>query len=265
MTRLEQLLAAARRHNPTDDFLRDVYGLPSDEAFDAIVVAPSWTPDKILKNHDCAIDHVSRHIYFNSYRVDFDGCHIGWIQTASGACNILDAMLSMAESACDRIIFLGAVGALSPEIELGDLATPSESISWEAATLYLQEKLASQNLGKAIVPHCKDWITAILEKAAGRGILISRLPTFCTDSIMCEYAHLDEIKATGAKLIEMETAAFYSALSLIGKKGMALLCVSDNSANGKPLIARTLQQRERYQQSREIHAPEIIRLICQND
>ena len=40
---------------------------------------------------------------------------------------------------------------------------------------------------------------------------------------------MDEIIATKAKLIEMETAAFYSCLKIMNKSGMALLLVSDNS------------------------------------
>ena len=262
MNRAQQLLAAARRFNPSDDFLRDVYGLSSSERFDAIVVAPSWTPEKILKRYDAKVGHVSKHIYFNGYRVDFSDLHLGWIQTASGAGNVIDAMLSLAEANTETVIFLGAVGALVPEIELGEIATPSVSLAYEAASMYLSETLAPSSFGREVIPHCGGFIDSVIKAAAQEGISVSRRRTFCTASIFCEYAHLPEIKMTGAELIEMETAAFYDSLNLLGKRGMALLCVSDNSASGMPLVARTPEQRRRFDEAREVNIPELIRILC---
>jgi hypothetical protein len=40
-------------------------------------------------------------------------------------------------------------------------------------------------------------------------------PVFCTDSIFCEYSHLDFIRSFGAKLIEMETSSFYLMADLV--------------------------------------------------
>lgn len=262
MNRAQQILAAARRYNPSDDFLRDVYGLSSGERFDAIVVAPSWTPQKILKRCDAQIEHVSKHVYFNGYRADFAGLHLGWIQTASGAGNVIDAMLSLSDANTKNVIFMGAVGALVPEIDLGDLVTPSVSLAYEAASMYLSETLDASSFGREVVPHCGRFIDSVIENAALQGISVTQRRTFCTASIFCEYAHLPEIKASGAELIEMETAAFYGTLNLIGKRGMALLCVSDNSVSGIPLVARTPEQRRRFEEAREVHIPELIKIIC---
>ena len=49
---------------------------------------------------------------------------------------------------------------------------------------------------------------------------------------------MDEILATKAKLIEMETAAFYSCLKIMNKSGMALLLVSDNSQKRRVLLKK---------------------------
>ena len=49
-------------------------------------------------------------------------------------------MLTLAKSQINKIIFVGAVGVLKAEIELGDLVTPLDSYSYEGESLYLGEK-----------------------------------------------------------------------------------------------------------------------------
>ena len=88
-------------------------------------------------------------------------------------------------------------------------------------------------------------------------------PVFCTDSIFCEYSHLDFIKSFGAKLIEMETSSFYRMAELMEKPSVALLVVSDNSATGDPLLARTPEQIEKHNRVREEVIPELLVRIAQ--
>ena len=83
-------------------------------------------------------------------------------------------------------------------------------------------------------------------------------PVFCTDSIFCEYSHLDFIKSFGAKLIEMETSSFYLMADLMEKPAIALMAVSDNSANGDPLVGRTEEQKRLYNITRKQVIPKMI-------
>ena len=84
---------------------------------------------------------------------------------------------------------------------------------------------------------------------------------FCTDSIILEYSHLDEIKATGAKLIEMETSAFYSCLTMMNKIGIALLLVSDNNSNNKSLVEKTIEDKNKYNYIRNNIISKIISIV----
>lgn len=81
---------------------------------------------------------------------------------------------------------------------------------------------------------------------------------FCTDSISCEYSHLEEIKATGAQLIEMEASTFYQLADLFDVPAIALLVVSDNSATGMPLLGQNRDQHERYSNTRSNVVPDMI-------
>ena len=263
MLNAREIMAAAKKYNRCDDFLKAVYGISSDEGLDAFVIAPSWTPEKILSKYDAGITVICEKSGYSSFIAEFDGKRIGWIKCGVSSSNVIDAMLSLADSHVEPVIFLGAAGALKADIEIGELCTPSESLAYDGASLYLREKLSAEGFGRRVRPVCEDHIDKVLDCAAEAGIKTTRRSTFCTDLIICEYAHLDEIKATGAELIEMETAAFYECLAMLGKKGIALLCVSDNSASGVPLVQRTPEQRRNYDECRCRCIPEMIKIACE--
>lgn len=258
-----RILGNAKRFNGTNDFLKAVYGISSEDEFDAIVVAPNWVPEKILAKYEKEIEVIADKAGYTSYIVNFEGKRIAWIKCGISSSNVIDAVLASAESKAERIVFIGAVGALKEYIDVGEFCTPLESYAYDGASLYLYDKLDAANFGRTVRPHCCEYIEKVLDKASEGNIAIDKRRTFCTDSIICEYAHLDEIKATGAELIEMETAAFYRCLEIINKKGIALMCVSDNSASGVPLVQRTPEQRRRYDECRSHDIPEVIKIACE--
>lgn len=94
--------------------------------------------------------------------------------------------------------------------------------------------------------------------AAESGYSLKEASVFCTDSIAMEYTHLEEIRAFGTDLIEMETSAFYAVAELMGLPAIALLVVSDNSASGVPLVGRTPEQQRIYDHTRCHILPDLI-------
>ena len=85
--------------------------------------------------------------------------------------------------------------------------------------------------------------------------MLREAPVFCTDSIACEYAHLDFIKSFGVQLIEMETSSFYLLADLMEKTAVALLAVSDNPATGDPLAGRTAVHKRLHDHTRTQGVP----------
>ena len=73
----------------------------------------------------------------------------------------------------------------------------------------------------------------------------------------------DLLKETGAELIEMETAGFYECMNAMEKKGIARLCVSDNSAADIALVMRDEESTMLYKTAREEYIPKLIDLICE--
>ena len=163
----------------------------------------------------------------------------------------------------DKIVFMGAVGALKREIQLGELATPSESYAYVGGNAFLKEKLSQGYFGETIRSHDMNFVDQVIERAAKQNIQMAKRKVFCTDSIICEYSHLDEILATGAELIEMETSAFYESMCMMDKRGIALLCVSDNSAADIALVNRTEEELAHYHNCRQKWIPELLKIICE--
>jgi len=262
MTKAQKILQEAKKYNHSNDLLKDIYGIDSKAEYDAVVLAPSWTATKIYKHTEVKETLLVKHSTFSSYEVEVNGKKLAWIQTGMGASNMVDTALCLAESVVEKVIFLGAVGAIQPEILIGELATPEVSLSYGGTVGYLQDKLEGSCAVKEVVPENTTFIEEVLEAADKQGIAMKKCKVFCTDSIVCEYIHLPEMKEIGAELIEMETAGFYECINAMEKKGIALLCVSDNSAADIALVMRDEESTKRYKMARKEYIPKLIDIIC---
>lgn len=253
----KKLKANMDKFSGCTDFLNNIYGLDDNENYEAIILAPSWKPEKLFKNYNAEIKLAKAGPYFNGYIVQIDNKKYGYIQTGAGASNITDCCLTLGDSKCNKIIFLGAVGALKKDMMLGDIITPSKSIAGDGASLYLHEKISSSNFQAVVYPREKVKEN-VIEVANKIGIELKEKVVYCTDSIFCEYLHLNDILQFGSEAIEMETAAFYRCMEIINKDGIAILCVSDNSATQNALVGRCEEDTRKYHKSRETLIPELV-------
>lgn len=69
----------------------------------------------------------------------------GFIQTSSCLGNMIDCCMMLGNSICNNIIFIGAVGALSNDLLLGDIVTPAYSIAGDGGSLYLHDTISEKN------------------------------------------------------------------------------------------------------------------------
>ncbi|MBR6791337.1 MAG: hypothetical protein IKM31_10785 [Oscillospiraceae bacterium] len=254
---LLRILENMRRYNSAD-MAAQVFGLDPDTVYDALIVAPGWRPEKILKDPSFRITLLRQASYTSGWLVEKDDLKLAWIQTASGACNLIDHLTICAELQFRKLIFIGAVGSLTKEIGLGELCTSSRSISGVFANAYFCDKLIDYRPFESVYPPDEDYLEHISAVAAEMDCPMRKAVTYCTDSISLEYSHLDEIKAMGAELIEMETSSFYLLAGLMEIPAAALMIVSDNSASDQPLIGRTKSQQEKFDYGRTVVIPELI-------
>ncbi len=233
------------------------FGLDETVMYDALIVAPSYSPEKIIKDDSFKARLLATQSYCAGYLVEKDGLKIAWIKTAAGGCNMLDYLLICGELQFKKLIFIGAVGALKPEFSIGDICTPSYSIAGTLANTYLKESIREYVPFEKIYPD-KAYVEQIIDMAKESGHTVRKASVFCTDSISMEYTHLDEIKSFDTDLIEMETSTFYAIAKIMDIPAIALLVVSDNSATGIPLVGRSEEIQKIYEHSRTVVLPELI-------
>lgn len=252
--RMLQLLNADASYSRDKDIAMCEFGLSTEKHYDVLVVAPGWKSTKIMTDYDVEITCTSAVNYISGYEVKGKDFLVGWIQCSSGASSLIDELSTCAYLDFDKLVFVGAVGSLVPEIGLGALCTPKWCISGNLANGYLLEDMQQYTPFGKIYPNSPAFVQQVMERYPE----MIQVPVFCTDSIFCEYSHLDFIKSFDAKLIEMETSSFYLMADLLEKPAIALLAVSDNSANGDPLVGRTEEQKRLYNITRKQVIPKII-------
>lgn len=252
--RMIQMLNADNSFTDNKDIAMSEFGLSRDKHYDVLVVAPGWKPTKIMVDYDVEITCTKEHSYISGYEVKGKDFLLGWIQCSTGASSLIDELSTCAYLNFDKMVFVGAVGSLVPEIDLGTLCTPEWSIAGNLANGYLLEDIRQYKPFGKVYPNDPAFVQQVVEQYPD----MLQAPVFCTDSIFCEYSHLDFIKSFGAKLIEMETSSFYLMADLMEKPAIALMAVSDNSANGDPLVGRTEEQKRLYNITRKQVIPKII-------
>lgn len=241
------------------DMAMEVFGFRRDVHYDLLVVAPGWKPTKILNETTYQVAVTAEHSYFSGYEVKMGDCLVAWAQTASGGCNLIDHMILCAELDFDKVVFVGAVGGLKKGFEVGDVCVPTKCIAGSMANAYLTEDIQNWKPFEAVTPHDPDFVEQVISLA---DFPVKKASVYCTDSISCEYYHLDFIKGFDTDLIEMETASFFALAALMEKKAAAILAVSDNSANGEPLLGMGDGQHARYNYGRKILIPRLLEKIA---
>lgn len=259
--RMIEIMDKFHQYN-SDNMAYLAFGLDKNEQYDALVVAPSFSPYKLKMDSYCRVTTLKEGAYLAGYLVEKDNLKIAWIKTASSDSNLIDHLSVCAELTFDKIIFIGAVGALKPEYEPGDLCTPSYSIAGGFAHTYLKDSIRDYVPFERVEPDM-EFIDRVAQIAEKSGYELKKASVFCTPSIATEYYHLDEIKEFNTDLIEMETASLYLMADLLEIPTVALLVVSDNSATGAALVGRTDEEQEKYEHGRNVILSEMILKVAE--
>ena len=255
--KMTRILDRIHRYN-SNQMAALAFGLDSSIEYDALVVAPSYTPYKLKVDEYCAVTTLKEGSYIAGYLVEKDGLKIAWIKIASSDSNLIDHIAICAELKFRKMIFIGAVGALKPGYVQGDICTPSCSIAGGIAHTYLKESIRDFIPFERIEPADMRFVDRVIEAGRAKGYEIRKASVFCTPSIALEYSHLEEIRAFDTDLIEMETASFYLMADLLEVDSVALLVVSDNSATGSALIGRSEEDKIRYTKGFSEILPDMI-------
>lgn len=87
--KMKQILDNVHKYN-IGNLANINFGLSEAIIYDALVIAPSYSPHKIINNNTCHITETGGQSYCTGYLVEKDNLKIAWIKTAAGGCNMLD-------------------------------------------------------------------------------------------------------------------------------------------------------------------------------
>lgn len=254
--RMEQILSNLHQYNVSNIAYVN-FGLSEEVVYDALVVAPSFSPYIVITDESVTITEKGSRSYCTGYEVEKDDRKLAWIKTAAGGCNMLDYLLICGELQFKKLIFIGAVGALKEDFHIGDICTPTYSVAGTLANTYLKDSIKDYVPFEKVYPDM-DYVDRMIQIAEENNHEIKKASVFCTDSIVMEYTHLQEIRSFGTDLIEMETATFYEIAKLMEVPAIALLVVSDNSVSGIPLVGRSEEIQRVYDHARKEVLIELI-------
>lgn len=258
--KMRQILDNLHKHN-MEHIANINFGLSEDVVYNALVVAPSYSPGKVITDNTFVVTEIGSQSYCTGYEVKKDNIRIAWIKTAAGGCNMLDYLLICGELQFKKLVFIGATGALKKEFNIGDICTPLYSVAGTLANTYLKDSIKDYIPFEKIYPD-SEYVDSIIRLAEESNYTIKKASVFCTDSIVMEYTHLEEIKSFDTDLIEMETSTFYEIAKLMEIPAIALLIVSDNSATGVPLVGRSEETQKIYEYSRKVVLIDLIYKIA---
>lgn len=267
----QDLLAGLERFGSTKrDICVNCIGVEPERIHKAVMIAPWWEPTVFSNLGTNGFLSASEFDPIKVWDIRADQTEITYIKTGIGAPALMDVLLALGVTPCERAVFIGSVGALDSAIGIGDIVVPEFSICGDGASRYISspDLLSGDAFGETQYPD-RSMFTHLV-KAAERVCKKNAVKwhigkTFSTDTIFAQFAHIDEILRMGCNVIEMETAAAFRAAAVAGIPIAALFSVSDNPVVHKSLISGRTEEEMRYRKyvRRELF-PQIVLDVLRN-
>lgn len=232
----ETLKQMTNRYYGTEDLLQRVLGLPSDGQYDMIVLSPVWNPEDVIQSDRCSIECLSSRNTTASYLIQCDDKRIAWLRTGVGAGSVVDACLMLTHTTCDKLLFLGSCTALKPDLQVGDLVVPNKAVSGTGATRYLLDDMSGDPtflVERRTPPKGILWLS---KAAIKQGVNLRTRTVFSADTLLGALLHPTEIQASGADVLDLEATAFTRCMTLMERRGVALLTVVGNAEESTAAI-----------------------------
>ena len=205
-----------------------------------VIIAPWWSHD-MFDNIGFEIEQLGEKIYnFYNDEISFTFIELKRI----GAPAIMDFILSLGVTKCEKLIFLGSAGSLDKNIKIGDIVVPTYSICGDGASRYLNKNLEDEFLKEE---YPSEKITnKLIEVLENNNIIFHHVPNFSIDTVFAQLYHIDKIRDHNVKTIEMETALVFKCANIMNIDATALFCISDNILLNKTLYSGRNNKENEY-------------------
>jgi uridine phosphorylase len=239
-------------------FTRILYGCEADEVAEVVILTPMESMIEALK---LVSEGVEEQGGFNKgFNAVLGGIHVSVFNSRVGSPVASDCTYYLRFTPCRNIVYTGLIGALQPDIRVGDLIVPTAALRGEGSTKYFIEEsypaVADFGLLRAISK-------TLDEVYVDCDIGIHYGPIYTTDSFAAETKEfLDLWQSRNLLGIEMETSAIYTIASLFGMKSASIHVVSDN-----PVVKKSFfdpipdADRKRREESTNLLIESLVKLV----
>ena len=206
------------------EFTMKLYGCEPEDISEVVLLTPF---DSTLNDLKARAGGVSEFKGFcEGFTGKFNGIRGTVLNSRVGSPVASDCTYYLRFTPCRSIIFTGLIGALQPNIRVGDIIVPTAALRGEGASRYFVDEA---------YPAVADFtllrtISTVLEKVfTDSGTELHYGPIYTTDAFAAETKEfLEEWSERRLLGIEMETSAIYVLASLYGMKAASIHIVSDN-------------------------------------
>ena len=108
---MSKLLETFEQNSLPCDLLENVYGISTEEHFDCIFVAPSWTFDNMFGDLQINAEQIFVDRFAKTFKIQHADKKYLLVTLQVGAPNIMDFSLSCYKANCDKFILLVRRGA----------------------------------------------------------------------------------------------------------------------------------------------------------
>lgn len=227
-----------------------------------VVIAPTMTFDCFKEYNPVVTELYSK--YHRIANLKINDIEFTFITSGMGAPVFTDIILALGFTPCENIIFIGSVGALNENINIGDIIIPNCCITGDGASRYLTLKPLKETdtFGEETYPDtelynlCCDVSKKICEE---NNVGWHTLKNFAIDTIFAQFAHIDEIIEMGCDTIDMETSSLFRCAEIAELKASVVFCVSDSTVKNKSLYSgRSKEDKAAKDFGRNKITPEIV-------
>lgn len=221
------------KYNVTIQNLLNFVCLKMEFIMETVIITTLFHPDEFGKFYNDIDEVVKEKVYI----LKLGNAKFTYIRTDAGE-SIGDLLIAVS-GICKRIIFVGAVGALHPEIYTGDIIISEYSMQSMSFMDQVRNKEFSLANNEKFFPDAEITceLKSICEKTCEHyKTQLLQIPICSISSFFTELKFIDQIVDMGFKVIEMETALLFAISNYFGIQASAIMQVSDNFATSTPLL-----------------------------
>lgn len=200
-----------------------------------VILAPCWSPESVgIEDARLICDGAHR-----IWDCSLNAIAFTYIVSGVGAGTCSDVVMSLAETACRQILFMGSAGSIHADVAVGDLAVPARIICGDGACRYLSADLRQDPFGAQYAPAAAvraAVLDAARTQARELGISCHAGTGASVETIYSQFSHLDTFLEMECDFLDMESAAFLRSAQAAGIAGAVIFCISDNAIRRQSLV-----------------------------